>query len=401
MLAKVEEKEYCKLHVHYVAEPSNVTNTREKILKDIFNESKKIAFPGFRKGKAPLYIVKVKMKDKIEALMKREMVAKAYDEVLFETKIRPIFYPEVKNVRLLDSQFECNMIFLKKPDFELKGYKGFKIPKPHVEKTSEQLTEELLQTLRGNFSENKPYQENEFIQTKDNVVITVESSNVDLSKENFQYNVGAGYYNEFDNNILGMTIGEVRDFKTPEDVNFKVTLHSGMKNILCPLDDELGKRAGFEDFTQLRNHLQTISNNQITNYEKQQIMNQLVARLLDLHKFEAPEWLTNMEAQQIATQSKQKYSSLTKEDQEVIMKQANERVRLSLILDSIRQTEPEAEFSEREIIDIFKSYVEKAGKDPDKVVAEAHKTGKLNGIVASLQHELTLEWLIDHSEIVE
>ena len=45
MLAKVEEKEYCKLHVHYVAETSKVTNTREKILKDIFNESKKIAFP--------------------------------------------------------------------------------------------------------------------------------------------------------------------------------------------------------------------------------------------------------------------------------------------------------------------------------------------------------------------
>ena len=75
--------------------------------------------------------------------------------------------------------------------------------------------------------------------------------------------VGGGPMPGFDQNLLGMALGEERefDFVAPEGglpsisgktIHFKATLVMGSKTVPCPLDDELAKRMNKKDFAEVQ-----------------------------------------------------------------------------------------------------------------------------------------------------
>ena len=110
MTFQCNEVEPCKVNVHYVADADVVEQKRQEAVENL----RKIKIAGFRKNKAPDSAIKLKLKNEIEQWMTREIVAHAYDEVLFETKMKSIGYPQVSNVMLDGSYFHCDLFFLKK-----------------------------------------------------------------------------------------------------------------------------------------------------------------------------------------------------------------------------------------------------------------------------------------------
>lgn len=407
-----EEKEFCKVLVDYQAPIDVVKQKREQALEEIYKQSKSVAIKGFRKGKANMNAVKMHFHKQISDVTKQKLLSHALDEYVFESKAKTIFYPEIKSVQLNDNQFHCQMLVMKKPSFELKQYKGFEIPRPHLEMTAPAMVEKALQQLRTEHGDVQPYREGEFVQVGDKVTLDMKCVAGDkvieeFTKEGVLYEVGSGLYQDIDDNILGMIPGEERVFETLFDkeagtkATFTVLVHMGVKSIPCSLDDDFAQKLGIETFDKLRHQLDGQAVQEMKNQEQKAIEQQIVQRLLAEHSFEVPQFLLDVESEKIAAQFNVKFANLDETVRNNIRVRAKDMVKLSMIMDSIRETEQETSFSESEMLNYMRNQWRAAGTDPEKMIVEAEKSGQLYGIVASLQHKATMEWLANNSKIID
>lgn len=418
MQIEVKEEELCRVHVTYVAEPNAVVAKRNEIIAELAGKLSKTSVKGFRAGKAPINAIKLHYRKQIEDATEREMLAAAESEILFETKMRTMFYPQVISSFLKDSSFECQMMFLKRPDVKLVQYKGFEIPRPHLPKTAENLSEEMIQELRMTAGDTVPYSDNDFVQHGDKITMDVQCYNMgvdstekwpvkELTGEGILYTVGNGFSRDFDDNILGMSAGEERTFNvlwdtaTNEQAQFVVKVHMGVKSIPATLDDEFGKRLGFDDYQKLREHVLNLAGNKIKENEDHTIQQQIVAQLLSKNEVEIPGWLTTLESQQMAKEHHLDWNNLNDEHKIMLGKQAKERVHLSLVIDAIRENEPEIQMTTNELIEILKSRFKENGQDAESFLVEATRNGKMFGLIAGLQHELAIQWLVKNSTILD
>lgn len=418
MQIEIEEKEFCKVQVTYVAEPDKVIAKREEVIDTLFKEVSKVAIPGFRKGRAHLDAVKMRYRKQIEESTRREMESLAESEILFETKMKTMFYPQVLNSQLTDSRFECQMLFMKKPPFELKKYKGLEIPKPHSPNTQFELAQQMLQELRVQYGDVIPYGENDFVQMGDRITMDVACNVFDtegllrqnvkeLTKEGVFYTVGNAFYKEFDDNIQGMSLGEHRKFdvlwdtQTSEKATFEVKVHMGVKTVPAPLDDSFAQKLGLESFDKLQSEATGAASKKIKDFELKSINDQITAQLMASHEFEIPGWLVAMDAQQLAMQHGLEWDKVDDESKTLLLAKAKDRVKLTLIMDAIREVEPDTQYSNNEIMDVIKSRLVLQGQDPNKLLVEMKRSGKLFGVLAALQQEATYDWLVKNSTIIE
>jgi trigger factor len=395
-----EEIEYCKLKVQYTADPAVVSEKRLEAL----NQFRKMPISGFRPGKAPHSVLKLKFKKQIDTSVKQEMVSQAYDEVLYETGITPIGYPNVLDSNLSGNNFSCELLFLKKPDFELQKYKEFEIPEPHMPKTADDVAEELLQRIRDRNADVQPYGDEDFVQAGDKVTCDIESQEHGKDKvfvEGHMFVVGNS---EFDGNLFGMKPGEMREFDLVDAaktrIHIKFTLHMGLKPIPCSDNEELAKRVNYESFEKLRADIAATAANQVDNQRKALISDQIKKRLLEAHDFKVPEWLSSMEAQNIASQEGIKWDEITDDVRESYINQAAERAKLSFIYDSIRKVEPETQMSDEEIRNYLTRMAAMQGLDPQKALVEAQSQGRLLGMAAALRDEAVTKWLVEKSKVI-
>lgn len=412
MSLQCNEFEYCKVNVQYIADTDIVKDKRESVL----NKFKKanIKIPGFRKGKATTLAIKKHLKKQIDAQVLQELVSHAYEDIIFETKMKPIGYPQIVQHDLYGDRFSCELVFLKKPQFELTGYRDFEIPTPHMETSIEAETEKMLQQVRVANADVVPYGENEFVQDHDQVTIdidcVIDSEKVEaLSTQGYFYEVGTKLITEFDENIMGMSPGDVRTFTikfgddvgeySNKDAEFTVKLHMGTKKILPALDDEFAKKLGHDSFDKLREVALGAAAKKFNALLQQQLQKQISNRLLENNKFEVPEWLVSQEVQ--IRMANVDMSQLTDDLKKQIVDSCEDSVRLALIMDEIREQEPEAFISNEEIIRSLRAQIEAAGQDPNLILKQKERDGSLHGLVASLLNEFTMQWILSTSKVID
>jgi len=404
-MMKVEctELEDSKVKIHYEADTSVVASK----INEAVLELKKLPIPGFRAGKAPDHIIKVKCKPQINKWVVREMASQAYDDALFETKIKPIGQPKFSNVIMENKNFSIDIEVLKKPSFDLKEYKEFEIPRPHINRNITEATQAGLQELRLQKGDVVPYTENDSVEMGDTITMDC-SSEMDgeslSNEEGVVYLVGSNKYEGFDKEILGMLPDEERSFElsfNDKKVTFKVRVHMGMKKTPHPLDDELAKKFNFNSLQELKTRLELISKSNIEKNESNLIREQIVNRLLDNHDFTPPAILVTMEAEFLASKNGFDFSSLSDDEKEIILTQAAKGVKLSLILDSIREAEPDSVLTNDEAFGSLKKTIEMQGADSQQFLEKAKKSGQLLGMIEGLRSEYTLQWVADSVKLID
>lgn len=393
-----EETEYCKLKVNYTAEPEVIAEKEKEILKQF----KDFKMPGFRKGKAPDHAIKSKYYKEIKNAVARELVAHAYDDSLFELKIKPIGYPQTNELKFDGKNFSCELLFMKKPDFQLIDIKSIEIPKPHQEKTDIELAEKMLQELRLQNGDVSPYQDGDAVQMGDKVTMDVIFEDVNENREGILYQLGSNEIPGLDNEILAMVPGEERKVTLVDGKNATVNLHMGMRTVPCALNDELAQKVGLKTLEELRRAVDGIAGNQNKKMRDMAVGNQLKAILVDKHDFVVPTWLTLMESQDIARKQQNDWSLLTDEEKSELNVTAEKNVKFALILDSIRTDHPECELGEQEVIQMLSQKLQANGvQDSNAYLQQAQKSGHLMAMVASLKNEYCFQWAVDNVKLVE
>lgn len=413
MTLQVQEVELCKLKVQYVASSEKVKAARTKAVERIKKE--KVPVKGYVPGKAPNHIIEHVMKPTIDNLAAKDLVSDAYNDLLFEHKLKTMFYPSVQSQSFEGGKFHCEMMVWKKPDVVLNEYKGFSIPKPATDAPSD-LAAKMLQDLRTRHAEPRPYLEDDFVQSGDKLTLDIkvecEGQVIsELTKEGTVYTVGQ--FSDLDENLIGMKPDETKTFKIlmKEDspiesvrgktLDFTVTFFMGMKSELPALNDDLAAKFGFASFEQLEKHANAAATSQVQSKQRNLLNQQVLSRLIDSNPMEVPSWLVELEAQNSAKSRGIEWNELSQDVRSKVFTEAEKAVKLSLILDAVREAEPDTSFSERELLNGLRMKVSGTGGNPDEFISNAAKDGSLFGIIANMKDTATLDWIIKNSTIVD
>lgn len=415
MEIEVKEIENCRLEVTCTADAGEILEKRGEILKHF----RKAPVPGCRPGKASLDAIKIHYRTQIEESLKRALAEDAYHNTIFEKELKPHGAPMFNSADMVEGGFECKFNMNVKPKFELKTYRDFEIPKPDQDMTVSDLSQKMMQELRVRFGQAIPYDEDDFVQKGDNIILdyvgTVDGEeNENLSAEGEMMTVGSSQLAAFDDNLLGMNLGETREFDlvVPDEglpslagktVHFTVTISMGSKLVPAALDDELAKKLGKEDLTDLKEFVNKTAMAKIEHIHHNKLTEQVAHLLLENHEFEAPNWLVLSEAQYLVHNAKLDWEKIADTDKEQYMKMAEKNVRISLILDRIRDEEPEAQLSDEEVFEIVKQNVAKSNSQasPDEIIQEMNRSGYMQILFSRIRDEYALDFIVKTSKIVE
>lgn len=421
MLIEVKEIDYCRLNVQCEFEPDKVEEKRSEIIQFF----KKSAVPGFRPGKAPLEAIKLHFKNKINDLTKNELARSAFHAAIAEKNIRPFGQPQFFTISLEGSQFKCNFCINQIPEVELIKYKGFDLPKGNIPDAIE-MSEKILQELRSRNGETLPFGEHDFIQEGDSIIINYEGflpdkENSVVKMDGEMFVVGKSPFQAFNENLLGMTLGERREFigKIPDnlelqdlinqDVRFVVELVMASKSIPAPLDDVLAQKIGAKDVAELMTMTQGMASSRIQELEKKYLVDQISARLIEEHTLEIPTWLSTFEAELLSKQYGYQWDTLNDKQKNNFIQIATKNVKLSIILDKIREIEPDAQMSDEEVIKAIRVNISKyknsmqglSGKTDDEVIQIISQSGFMPALIVSVKDDFTMDFIIKNSNIIE
>lgn len=415
MQIEIKETEPCKLSVHCVIDAEGIMNKRGKVMEAF----KKAPVPGFRQGKATSDAIRVHYRDQIEESLKRALAEDAYHDTLFEKKLKPHGAPRFNSVLMEGGKFTCDFDLFVKPDFELAEFRNLNVPKPSNIQDGNVMAESMIQELRVRFGDVVPYVDTDFVQTGDNVIVDydgfVDGEKVDtLCAVGEMLTVGKSHLPDFDSNLLGMTMGETREFdmKVPDNglpslagkiVHLKVTLNIGSKSTPAPLDDEFAKKLGKKDFAELRDFVGQTAAAKAANNFRMQLTEAIARRLIADNVVSVPPWLSLSEAQYLVHQAKLDWNTLADPDKEQYIAMGEQNVKLALVLDRIRETEPEAQLADQEVFEIIKRNLSqtKVQTSIDDVIKEMQRTGYLQVLFSRIKDEHTLDYVVKNARVIE
>jgi trigger factor len=408
---KVEsvEKEYCQLSVSYEGDPEVVKTKIDEAVASL----RSLKIPGFRKGNAPDFAIKAKLAPQIKMFVAREMSIHAMDEIVFETNIKPLGQPKFNNVDvgLNNGMFKCTVEVFKKPDFTVENYTGIEVTKLNPQHSPEELADKSLENIRMRMGDSIPYGPEDTVATGDLVtlsfVATLNGESFDGSvAEGETYNVGESVW---DKCIIGMKVDQEKEFdftfdsataKVPELIgkvaHFKVTIHMGTKRVPHELNDEFFKEVGVSSIEDLKEKLMTFSKNSFDQQQKNHVRNSVAEKLVSSTEIKVPQFFIEQEMNVLKNRS-----DLTSVSEDKMRQMAENNIKLSLILDSIRELEPDSVLNETEAYQHLAKHFMANGQDPNTFMSNIQSSGMLPAMLATVKDEFTLQWLADQAKIGE
>lgn len=421
----INEIEYCKILVQCETDSDVIAVKKAEIIRKFKGQK----VPGFRPNHATPEAIRQHFKKEINDALKQELADDAVHNVVFEKNIKPFGRPIFNYANLEESylvsangesalpKFKCEFSLHVQPEFELKVYKEFEIPKAAGTGSVEEFTQRILQELRSKNGSTVPYGQDDFVQMGDTIILdyktTLEGQPVESLSDSGQIlNVGRINIPGFSESLLGMKPDETREFdlNMPETykpefagktLHFDVKVTMGSKVEPAPLNDELAKKIGLDNFDILMTNVRQAASARVIELETLHNMDQISRRLVDNHDFKVPGWISTGEAQINANNAGQKWEEIADSEKEKHIEMAEKSIKLSLILQKVRDNEPDAQLSDEEVFDLARKNISKYSQDPEKVLAEIYKNGHLPLLFNRIKDEYTLDFIQKTSKIIE
>lgn len=347
------------------------TKAQDKAFKKL---AQKVNLPGFRKGQAPLNMVK-------KHVGKQNILMEAIDEVAGEALmngvkehgLQMIARPELGVEKIDENEVVLTFAITVKPEVTLGEYKNLDVKKDKVKVTAKEVEEEAAK-LQEKFAELVVKEEGEAVENGDTAVIDFEGFKDDVpfeggKGESYPLVIGSGsFIPGFEEQLVGMKANETKDINVTfpaeyqaaelagQPVVFKVTVHEIKKKELPALDDELVKQAEIKDVETLeayKEYLKKQLTEAKTNQAEEKYTNDILTKICENSKVEIPQIMIDDEtdrlvndfAQRLQSQgfSLDQFKQITGQSQEAIRaelgKDAEQKVNVRLVLEAIAAKE--------------------------------------------------------------
>jgi len=429
MNVKVEkiEKNAVKLEVSVEAE-----KFKEALQKSYVKNAKKFNIPGFRKGKAPINIIKryygegVFFEDAINICCDE-----TYPLAIKENDIKPVDYPKIDLVQIEEGKdFIYTAEVTVYPEVELGEYKGLEVKKVEYPVTDEEVDAQLKSMAEKNARiETKA----EGTVEKGNIVVIDFKGFIDGvpfeggEAKDYSLEIGSGsFIDNFEDQLVGMAIGETKNVNVTfpeqygrEELNgkpavFEVTVKEIKTKEVPELDDEFAKEVSeFDTLEELkadiRKKLQETNDLRATREYEEAVIDAAVNNA----SVDIPEVMINKEIdnmirdlemrlryQGLDLKTYYEYTNSTEESIREFMKEsAEKRVKTDLVLEKISQIE-NIEVTEEELQNRAEEIAKQYGENDIEKTAKMLLDVQKDYISNELKNEKVIKLLVENSKAV-
>ena len=378
MERKVTKLEHCHTEVLVNVDKDLWKKAQDKAFKKLADN---ITIDGFRKGKAPINMVKSRIdQGRMYNEAINEVLNPVYQDILANEDIKPMARPSFEVTKLSDDELEIKVIIVTAPEAELGKYTGFALGKEKADVTEEEV-EASINELRKQNATIAP--KDGQAENGDIVVIDFEGSVDGVpfeggKAENHELELGSHSFIEgFEDQLVGSSAGIEVDVKVrfpdnygPEEIAgkdavFHVKVNEVKQKILPELDDEFVKELNMpnvENVLQLKDARRDQLLKQKENANKQAYLDKLLAEIRKESKFDIPEEILNEEIENrkkdLENRLKQsnldleQYLVITRTNEEDLNKQLKDEAEKGLeswlVLETVGQKE-KIEITEEEV----------------------------------------------------
>jgi trigger factor len=401
----------------------------EEVTKKIESVAKEFArvanVPGFRRGKAPVSLIRRKFADDIKGEVLQSLVPERVEKAVAEQKLTPVSQPQVDKLDFNEGQpLKFRAVFEVLPEFELGNYKNLELEMPALDITDEDVTKTLedMRERAATFApvEGRAIQDGDFAQIK--LLGTPEGGGEPLQADSVLCHIGAEETMEpFNANLKGANIGDHKSFDVEYPADYpdpklagKKYQYSvevlGIKNKkLAELNDDFAKDVSdATTLEELKKKVREGLEHQRDHKHKELLHEKVLAEVVKLHDFPVPESLVE---HQMDARLERVVRSLASQgvdpravnvDWVTLRKRQEERakddVKAELIVDRIASTE-NIDVTEEEVTHELEHMASHSGESAEAIRARLTKQGTLDRMKAKLRSDKTLDWLAQNAKI--
>lgn len=425
MKVDIEEISRTKRALRIELPPQSLLDKLEAAYRHL---SKEVRLPGFRPGKVPRDVLRLRFKEEARQEALRELIPESYAQALKEANLDPVSEPRVDELVCEEGKpLSYRASFEVKPALQPSGYTGIEVYREKVE-VAESEVDQALEYLRERASAYVPMEGWPALR-EDLMVVDYEGflHSKPLKEANGQ-NVSVllgsrQFISGFEEQLHGLKKGETKEFtlEFPADhgrrelagkrVLFKVAVKEVKKKRVPALDNEFAKSTGgCENVRELK---EKVKSDLLAHKEREQVARlkeQILEKLLAAHSFDAPESLVDAEVEHILADLKQGLTSRgttsaqMAEDatrgREKATELAKKRVRSSLFLEAVAKQEQLA-VSEEELNEEVRAFAAALNQEPAAFRETLRREGRLEGIKGRLLERKALNFLYDRANVAE
>ncbi|AUM97010.1 TPA: trigger factor [Clostridium botulinum] len=406
MNVKVEniEKNVVKLEITVDSEKFN-----EAVKKSFKKNAKRFNVPGFRKGKAPLNIIKkyygegVLFEDAINFCCED-----TYPKAIEENNIKPVDYPQIDVVQIGEGKdFIYTAEITTVPEVKLGEYKGVEVKKVSYE-VEDEAVENELKSMQEKNARVSLKEEGEI--EKGNIAIIDFKGYVDGEAfeggeaKDYELEIGSGtFIGDFEDQLVGLKKDESKkvDVSFPEeygreDLNgkpatFEVTIKDIKVKELPALDDEFAKEVSeFDTLEELKSDIKDRMKKELSEKAKAEYEEAVVEAVAANAEIEIPKVMIEKEIDNMVRdlEMRLKYQGLDLKSyyeftnsseekvKEYMRETAEKRVKTDLIMQEIAKVEDikatEEELKEK-AMEVAKQYGQKDIEKTAELIVNAQK----------------------------
>lgn len=370
----------------------------EAVAKVFKKQAKKLAVPGFRKGKAPRAIIeKMYGEDVFYDDAMQDCYPEALDEACEAAGLKVITVTGLEATHVSKEGFTFKATVVVEPEIEIKDYDGIEVEKLSTEVTDEMIDEEIGRVRERN--SRMITVEDRAAENGDTVVIDFEGfcdgeAFEGGKAEEYNLELGSGnFIPGFEEQIVGHNTGDEFDIdvKFPEeyqaenlkgkDAVFKIKLHEIKTKELPEVDDDFVKDVSEKDtVAEYRDELKEQIAKRLEGESERDLDDKLTNAIIEKVEGEIPEQMFDREAQNMVREMDMRlrqqgmdfdtYMKYTGMDANAVLEmykpEAQRRVKMRLALEKIAELE-KIEPTEEEINAEYDKMAQAYNMEADKV----------------------------------
>lgn len=430
MNVKMEKVETNVVKLEIVVEAANFS---EALKKSYNKNAKKFNVPGFRKGKAPMNLIKKYYG--IEVLFDDAInfcCEDTYPKAIDENNLNPVDYPEIDIVQLEEGKdFIYTAKVVTKPEVELGDYKGVEVKKVEYKVSEEEVNKELKSMQEKNAR--VEIKEAGEVENGNIAVIDFKGFIDGVAFEggegsNFELEIGSGtFIDNFEAQLVGTKVGEKKEVNVTfpeaygkEELNgkpalFEVTVKEIKVKQLPAIDDEFAKdTSDFDTLADLKADIEKRMQEGNDLRAKREFEEAAINAVCETAKVEIPEVMVKKETdfmirdlemrlkyQGLDLQTYYAYTNNTEEKMRDFMKEgAEKKVKTDLVLEAIRKAEG-IDATEEELkakaMEVAKQY----GNSDLEKMADLLVKAQGEMIKTDVLVEKTIKFVMDNAKVTE
>jgi trigger factor len=391
--------------------------------------------PGFRKGNAPVAVVRTRYKKDIQGDVLKRLVPDAVEQAITESGFQVIGQPDVHLDNEGLDKFGQEAVTLHAhvevmPEVTLGSYKGIEAAR-RTRPVDDESVERVIENLRDASASLQPV-EDRASEEGDTVTVDIQGRYVEPPSEE-EINVedvdvvlgGEGVLPAFTENLTGVRADEAKTFTVayPEDfdakglagktIEYTATVSAVRRKEVPEFDDEWVKSLGEEGVETVESLRVRVRENLVKNAEHESehhLRDEVLSRLVEQHRFEVPETIISYQANQILQSMLRDMIARGLDPRgteinweamrDVVRERAGDDVRGSMLLERVADAE-NIEVTNEEVEAEIQTMAEGSRQSVEQVRAALTKQGGERSIADRLRNRKALDFLVQHANVRE